>query len=151
VVVDWLHNPSWSLEEPVVAAVSRGGRLLVGVDSLAARALVGAPKVTQAIVVGGGGTNPAPLLVIQTGGAVMARLIEPGARWRVLASSGATEITAACGELAGSERPVIGWLTRRGAFELQVGLDSRAVVVARDAASIALGSDGPSAAPSSAM
>jgi hypothetical protein len=147
-VVDWLHNPSWSLEEPVVATVSRAGRLLVGAGPLAARTLVPAPKVAQAIVVGGGGTNPAPLLVIRTTrGSVMARPIEPGARWRVLPRSGVIAVAAASGELTGNERPVIGWLARGGTVDLQVGLGSRPAVVAHDAASIALGSDGPSAAP----
>ena len=143
-VVDWLHNPNWALQEPVVSELDAAGRLSIKVDDLRGGFTNVASDVAQADVIGGGGSEPAPILVVlTTTGTVEARLDLPGAPWWHLAS-GATQVAAASGE-GHSGQPTVGWLTSGGDFYVDAGgFSARPVLEATGAASIALGSDSPS-------
>ncbi|MHB1987921.1 MAG: CHAP domain-containing protein [Acidimicrobiales bacterium] len=139
-VVDWLHNPAWSLQEPIVSELSSAGTLSLKVGALRGASIPVASDIAKAVVVGGGGSEPAPLVVVLTSaGTVEASYDLPGAPlWQV--ASGATEIAAVSGEGPAGE-PTIGWLTANGDFYLKAGaLTANPVLIGTNVRSIALGS-----------
>ncbi len=148
-VVDWLHNPNWSLEEPLVSNVTSDGGLAVKQGMLRGSFQQVATGVAQAEVIGGGGSEPAPILVVRTtSGALEARYDLPGAPWWTLAASGVTDVQSGVAEGPAGRAPVIGWRTSAGAFFLQTGgLAHRPVKEATGVASIAVASGAATAAP----
>ncbi|HET9093064.1 MAG TPA: CHAP domain-containing protein [Acidimicrobiales bacterium] len=148
-VVDWLHNPNWSLEEPLVSNVTSAGGLVMKQGMLRGGFQQVATGVAQAEVIGGGGSEPAPILVVRTtSGALEARYDLPGAPWWTLASSGVTDVESGVATGPEGRAPVIGWRTSAGAFFLQTGgLAHRPVKEATGVASIAVASATASGAP----
>lgn len=137
-VLDWLHNPAFSLEEPLVSEVDRAGQLKLKVGALRSRFLTAATGIAAAQVVGEGGMDPAPLLVVLTrSGELEARQDLPGARWWVLSRSGVVRFAAA----SEGGTPEIGWLTAHGDFLLQTrGLASTPRRVSGAVTEISIGS-----------
>lgn len=146
-VVDWLHDPSWSLDEPLVAELSPAGTLSVKEGGLHGPFTPVETGVASAEVVGGGGSEPAPLLVLlTTSGELEAGYDLPGARLWPLAS-GVSQFEAASRE-GPTSTPVIGWLSSSGDFYLLSGsFQATPVLEATGAASIAVGSDSPGTRP----
>ncbi|MGO9910002.1 MAG: hypothetical protein ACLPQS_02395 [Acidimicrobiales bacterium] len=143
-VVDWLHNPRWALQEPLISELDASGNLLLKIDALRGGFTAIASGVARADVIGGGGSEPAPIIVVlTTSGTVEARYDLPDAPWWQL-GSGATQIAATSGEGRNGE-PSVGWLTSGGDFFVVTGgLSAKPVLEATGAASIALASDSPS-------
>ncbi|MHB8246358.1 MAG: hypothetical protein ACYDGN_13595 [Acidimicrobiales bacterium] len=144
-VIDWLHNPRWALEEPLIAQVDSAGNLSLRAGGLRSGPVALASGVAQAQVVGGGGSEPAPIIVVlTTSGAVEARYVLPNAPWWQLASSGVTQIAASSGEGTPNRQPVVGWLTSGGDFYIvNKGLASKPLEIASGVTDIALGSNSP--------
>lgn len=147
-VVDWLHNPAWSHQEPLVGAVDPNGHLLVKQDGLRGgfRTIRTGP-IAHADVIGGGGAEPEPLMVVlTTKGQLEAAYDLPYLTWVRLAT-GVKSFSATSGEGPGGG-PTIGWLTNSGAFYVISGsLSSRPVLESSHAISIAVGSDSNASSP----
>lgn len=143
-VVDWLHNPKWALQEPLISELDSSGKLSLKVDALRGGFTEIGSGVAEAEVIGGGGSEPAPIVaVLTTAGTVEARYDLPGAPWWQL-GIGATQLAATSGEGRSGE-PSIGWLTSGGdVYVVTGGFSATPVLEATGAASIALGSDSPS-------
>lgn len=140
-VVDWLHNPGFSLEEPALAELDSSGTLSVKVDSLAGTYRQVRTGVVEAEVIGGAGTGPAPILVVlRTSGKLQAGYELPGAPlWTVASDVSQFAATSTEGP---SGKPTIGWLTSTGDFYVRSGsLLAPPVLEATGARSITVGSD----------
>ncbi len=146
-VVDWLHNPDWSLEEPLVSKLSATGDLFLKVDELKGRWAPLAAGVVEAEVVGGGGIDPQPLVAVLTkAGHLEVGEDLPGASLRTIAT-GVTQIAASSSE-GRSGAVTVGWLTARHDFYLLAGnLEARPRLEATHVASIAVASDAPAHYP----
>jgi hypothetical protein len=144
-VVDWLHNPSWSLQEPLEYKVT-DGTLSLQTDQVRGVYVPVETNVADAEVVGGGGSEPAPLLVVlTTAGDLQVGYDLPHTPLTTIAS-GVTQFAASSG--TGSPGwPTIGWLTGAGDFYTVTGNFHSATPVkqASGAVSIAIGSNSPSA------
>lgn len=147
-VVDWLHNPSWEHQEPLVGELTPAGQLLLKQGGLRGSFAEVLPSgVKEAAVVGSGGEERAPLLVVlTTAGTLEAAYDLPGMTWQRIAA-GVTSFQATSSEGPGGE-PTIGWLTKSGLFyAISGGLTRKPVLEASEVRSIAVGSDSKAGAP----
>jgi hypothetical protein len=143
VVDDWLHNPQWSLAEPILYQLTSNGDLQVKLDQLHGGFTTVASGVRRAQIVGGGGSEPAPILVeLRDNGVLVAGYDLPGAPMRQVAT-GVTQFSATSGEGSGGAVS-IGWLTSTGDFYARIGsLTAAPVLEAHGTSSIALASNSP--------
>lgn len=146
-VVDWLHNPAWSLEEPLAYRLE-DGTLSVQTDGIRGAFAPVATGVAEAEVVGSGGRRAAPYLVVLTdSGTLEIGPDLPDTKLRAVAAH-VSSIAAASG--AGAEgRPTIGWLTTGGDFYTVTGGSRHAepVLQASGATSIAVAPGSPASSP----
>jgi hypothetical protein len=152
-VVDWLHNPAWTLQEPLVYEVDNG-ELLLKDDAIQGAYVPIMSGVQSAQVIGGDGSEPEPLLVVLT----TSGTLEAGAYWpgesagnQPPLSEIASGVTAfGAGAREGSNGlTTIGWLTSAGDFYSLTGsvATARHVLEAKGATSIAVGSNPPASGP----
>jgi hypothetical protein len=147
-VVDWLHNPAWELEEPLVGELNQQGQLALKQGGLRGSfTRVVSSGVAQAAVVGAGGEERAPLVVVLTTGGILEAAYDlPQMSWQKIAT-GVKSFQATSSEGAGGA-PTIGWLTKTGLFYVvSGGLTRPPLLEATHVRSIAVGSDSASQAP----
>jgi hypothetical protein len=123
-VLAWLHNPAWSLEEPVLWDLTTTGDLEIeDGDSLGGSFDTAATGIAQAAVIGGDGYGPSPIVVALTktgeleGGAYLPGV--GGAFLEPLADNVASfSLSAAPGA---NGHPVLAWISTSGVVEVSAG------------------------------
>jgi hypothetical protein len=123
-VIGWLHNPAWSLQLPVAWQVTTAGDLEIADSGMLRGGFATvATGVAKAEVIGGDGWEPEPIVVaLTTAGELEAGYYLPGIRGRKLApiASDVTAFTVSAGPGTGG-KVLLGWLTKKGNFEVSVG------------------------------
>jgi hypothetical protein len=123
-VVGWLHNPGWTLEEPVLWNVTAAGDLeIADGDALGAPSATVATGVAVADVIGGDGYSPTPAVVaLTTTGELEGGYYVPGLTGRSLTpiASGVKSFSLAAGPGV-SGHPVLAWVTDAGNVEVSDG------------------------------
>ncbi|MGH9304311.1 MAG: CHAP domain-containing protein, partial [Acidimicrobiales bacterium] len=124
-VLGWLHNPSWSLELPVLWAISSSGNLEIkSSGTLGGSWTTVAADISAARVAGGGGSDPSPLVAgLTTSGTLEAGPLAYDTALSPVASGVAPgprsfAISSGWGMRG---RPLLAYVTRSGALELVSG------------------------------
>jgi hypothetical protein len=123
-VTGWLHNPNWTLEEPVLWDVTAAGDLeIADGDALGAPPATVATGVARAEVTGGDGYSPTPAVVaLTTSGELEGGYYVPGLAGRSLTpiASDVTSFSLAAGPGVNGH-PVLAWVTDAGNVEVSDG------------------------------
>jgi len=123
-VIGWLHNPNWTLDQPVLWDVTAAGRLQID-DSggLGGSFATVATHIASAEVVGGDGYSPAPIVVALTAaGELVGGYYLPGLRNKWLGPIAAGVRSFSLSARPGpSGRPVLAWVTTAGNLEVAAG------------------------------
>ncbi|MGH9294333.1 MAG: CHAP domain-containing protein, partial [Acidimicrobiales bacterium] len=121
-VLGWLHNPSWSLQLPILWEVTPSGTLEVhSTGRLSGRWTSLSDGIAEAAVTGGAGVNPSPLVAALTteGDLETGRLLYGTALSVVATGVNSFAISSGSGRLG---RPLLAWVTAGGALDLSSGL-----------------------------
>jgi hypothetical protein len=124
VVVGWLHNPAWTLEQPVSWKLTSTGDLSIQ-DSggVLGPYVTVATGIARAGVIGGDGYSPAPIVVaLTTSGELEGGYYLPGIPgWSMAPIASGVKSFALSAGPGVSGRPVLGWVTDQGEFEIASG------------------------------
>ncbi len=143
-VLGWLHNPAWSLQQPVLDRISGGVLQVQASGGLDGTWVTIASGIARAQVIGGDGWEPEPIIVaLTTSGRLEFEYYLPGIAGRALSpiASNVTSFAVAASVGAHGE-PSIGWVTAAGDFELAAGsLTAKPALEATGVQAIALAPD----------
>jgi hypothetical protein len=150
-VIGWLHNPNWTLEQPLLWEVTPSGELEIKDSGGLGGPFVSiASGIATAQVAGGGGYGPAPVVVaLTTSGVLVGGSYLPGGGvqlWPIASGVSSFSVSAGAGP---SGHTVLAWVTEAGDLEVAAGgLHSTPVEEARGAATVQLA---PGSGPSGAV
>jgi hypothetical protein len=149
-VLGWLHNPAWTLQQPLLWRVADGALDVQDSGGLRGTWTTIATGIEQAQLIGGDGWEAAPILVaLTTAGQLEAEYYLPGLSGRemTVVADNVTSFAVAAAEGARGQ-PVLAWVNTHGDFEAAIGgLGVKPVVEATGVGSIAIAPDsGPNGA-----
>lgn len=147
-VLGWLHNPAWSAQLPVMWQLAKGALQIENSGTTSGTWATVATGIADAEVIGGTGWEPEPIVVaLTTKGELEAGYYMPGRALSPVAKN-VTSFAVSVGPGA-SGKPLLGWRTATGDFEVASGsFTARPLLEATGARSIAIA---PGSGPSDAF
>ena len=122
-VIGWLHNPDWTLQQPVVWNITPAGDLNQRQWGPRRAVVIVAGGIAKAEVVGGGGYDASPIVgVLTTSGELEAGDIPPRPRRQLVeADRGRRHLVQPLVGRRAKGHPVLAWVTGAGDVEVSDG------------------------------